>query len=256
MEKYIKIFWKNQAIKHKNSHKFSWGDNYAIDLEIMNINKYIPKNGLVLDIGCGNGYSTFFYLDKKPKQIIGIDFEEKCIHYANKTKKERDIGKKIIFKTGDIKNLQYKDETFDLVYTTRVLINLPNWEDQIRGINECIRVTKKGGKVIFSEAFWEPLVLINSLRVIKQLKPLIEHDFNRYLKKQKLEAYLNSKNLKFEVNDFCSIYYLGSRFLRELVTNPNDYPGYSNPINKIFYDIEKEFSGGGFGIQQMYIIRK
>ena len=53
-----------------------------------------------------------------------------------------------------------------------------------------------------------------------------------------------------------SIYYLGSRFLRELVTNPADYKGYSNPINKLFYEIEKEFSGGGFGIQQIYLLYK
>jgi hypothetical protein len=48
---------------------------------------------------------------------------------------------------------------------------------------------------------------------------------------------------------------LGSRFLRELVTDPAAYPGF-NPINRIFYDIEKDFSGGGFGIQQAYIITK
>ncbi len=71
-----------------------------------------------------------------------------------------------------------------------------------------------------------------------------------------LEKFLADKGLSFECNEFSSVYYLGSRFLRELVTTPSDYPGYSNPINEIFYNIEKEFSGGGFGIQQAYIIRK
>jgi hypothetical protein len=71
-----------------------------------------------------------------------------------------------------------------------------------------------------------------------------------------LEEFFNQKRLKFSVNEFSSVYYLGSRFLRELVTNPAAYPGFSNPINRIFYDIEKEFSGGGFGIQQAYIVTK
>ncbi len=62
--------------------------------------------------------------------------------------------------------------------------------------------------------------------------------------------------LEFENVDFSSIYYLGSRFLREIVTNPQDYPGYSHPINEIFYKIEEPFSGGDFGIQQAYILRK
>jgi hypothetical protein len=52
------------------------------------------------------------------------------------------------------------------------------------------------------------------------------------------------------------VYYIGSRFLRELVTEINNYQGYSNPINKHFYDLEKIYSGGGFGIQQAYIIIK
>lgn len=65
-----------------------------------------------------------------------------------------------------------------------------------------------------------------------------------------------SKNLTFENIDFSSIYYLGSRFLRELVTDIDQYPGYSNPINEIFYKIEQEYSGGNFGIQQIYVISK
>jgi hypothetical protein len=54
--------------------------------------------------------------------------------------------------------------------------------------------------------------------------------------------------------EFTSIYYLGSRFLRELVTDHTSYEGYSNPINLDFYELEKKYSGGGFGIQQAYII--
>jgi len=91
---------------------------------------------------------------------------------------------------------------------------------------------------------------------MRQLPSLIEHDFNRYLKKERLEELLTTLRLEFSVEEFSSVYYLGSRFLRELVTDPSAYPGYTNPINKIFYELECEFSGGGFGIQQAYIVRK
>ena len=70
---------------------------------------------------------------------------------------------------------------------------------------------------------------MNALRALVGLPALIEHDFNRYLKKGNLEGYLQSLGVAYEIVDFCSVYYLGSRFLRELVTNPADYPGYSNP---------------------------
>jgi ubiquinone/menaquinone biosynthesis C-methylase UbiE len=194
-------------------------------------------------------------LNKKPNSIIGVDFSEKMIEFAQLKIKEEKINN-ISFQVGDIRQLQFEDQTFDLTYTTRVLINLPNWEEQKQGINECLRVTKSNGIVILSEAFWEPLILLNSIRTIKQLPPLVEHDFNRYLKKQKLTDFLNQLQAKYEIIDFSSIYYLGSRFLRELVTNIEDYEGYSNPINEIFYNIEKQFSGGDFGIQQAYVIYK
>jgi ubiquinone/menaquinone biosynthesis C-methylase UbiE len=252
---FIKEFWDNQAAQFKTDHSASWGDKFAIDLEIANISEHIIEGTTVLDVGCANGYSTFRQLETKPKHITGIDYSEDMIKYANEQKSISGI-KNVDFLIGDIRNIQFENDSFDLTYTTRVLINLPTWQEQIQGIKECLRVTKKGGKVIFSEAFYEPLVLLNSLRSLKNLVPLEEHDFNRYLKKQKLEKYFSEGNINFKMVDFSSVYYLGSRFLRELVTDIADYPGYSNPINKIFYDIEKDFSGGGFGIQVAYIIQK
>jgi len=255
MSDFIKTFWETQATKFKGSHEASWGDNFAIALEVENIAKYIKHGDTVLDVGCSNGHATLAMLQKKPVEIHGVDYAENMIVYANENKKSLNASN-VFFDVGDIKKLNFKDNHFDVVYTTRVLINLPSWQDQVIGIEECIRVTRPGGTIIFSEAFWEPLVLLNSLRALKQLPPLIEHDFNRYIKKTKIEDLLNKKGLSWSIEEFSSIYYLGSRFLRELVTTPSDYPGYSNPINKIFYEVEKEFSGGGFGIQQAYIVKK
>ena len=256
MTDFIKQTWDNQAEKHKESHWASWGDNYAISLEVENIAKYIKEGDNVLDIGCANGYSTFEQFNRNKIKIHGVDYSEKMIEHAQESKKNKKLGDQITFSVGDIRQLDFEDNFFDVTYTTRVIINLPNWKEQVNGISECIRVTKKGGIIILSEAFWEPLVLLNSLRTLKNLVPLVEHDFNKYLKKQSLEKLLKDALLKYEIIDFSSIYYLGSRFLRELVTKVDDYPGYSNPINEIFYNIEKDYSGGGFGIQQAYVIYK
>ena len=256
MTEFIKKFWEKQGEIFKESHEASWGDNFAIDLEIENISKYINEGDNVLDVGCANGYSTYFYLKKKPIHITGVDFAKSMIKRAQNSAKKLNVEKFVKFELGDIRKLDYPDLAFDVSYTTRVLINLPNWKEQKLGIDELIRVTKEGCRVILSEAFYEPLVLLNSLRQLVQLPPLVEHDYNRYLKKSKVEEYLKNKGYNFECIDMSSIYYLGSRFLRELVTNPSDYKGYSNPINKLFYNIEKEFSGGGFGIQQIYLVYK
>jgi ubiquinone/menaquinone biosynthesis C-methylase UbiE len=256
MEDFIKQTWDNHADRFKDSHWASWGDNYAIALEIDNVSDYIKDNDYVLDVGCANGYSTFKQFEKKKIKIHGVDFSEKMIRYALERKANERLNDEINFSVNDIRNLEFEDNTFDLTYTTRVIINLPNWKEQKQAISECLRVTRKGGIAILSEAFWEPLVLLNSLRALKNLQPLTEHDFNRYLKKQKVEDLLKEMELRFEIVDFSSVYYLGSRFLRELVTNPSDFEGYSNPINEIFYNIEKKYSGGGFGIQQAVVIFK
>jgi len=256
---FIKDFWNNQGEKFKESHWASWGDIFMINLETELISKQIGESRYILDVGCANGFSAFKQLEANPKiKMIGVDFAEKMIDAATKELKEKygHFQDRVQFKAGDVCDLNFEDNSFDLAYTTRVLINLPDWELQKKGIDEMIRVVKKGGKVVLLEAFREPLNLLNAMRALKSLPPLVEHDFNRYLEISNVDDYLSSLGIQFKRIDFSSIYYLGSRFLRELVTDVNQYEGYSNPINEIFYNIEKEYSGGGFGIQQAYIIQK
>jgi len=256
MSEHILEFWTSQADKHGADHDASWGDYHMINLEIDAIGCRIMEGDDVLDVGCANGYSTFHQIERGAATIAGIDFSEAMVREANKLREKHPSKDKLSFQVGNAKQIQFDDNSFDVVYTTRTLINLSTWEEQKLAVSECIRVCRPGGRVILSEAFWEPLSLLNAMRALVNLPPLVEHDFNRYFKKSYLESYLTELNLEFEALDISSIYYLGSRFLRELATEAKDYPGYSNPINKIFYDIEKEYSGGGFGIQQIYVINK
>jgi hypothetical protein len=72
-----------------------------------------------------------------------------------------------------------------------------------------------------------------------------------------LEAWLREQGLSFQVEDFSSVYYLGSRVFRELIQKEQlPFGDYSSPVNKLFYEIEREYSGGGMGVQQAYVIRK
>lgn len=256
-ENFIKDYWEEQGLLHGDSHWASWGDNWMIDLEIDTIGKHIKDSDKVLDIGCANGYATFRQAElHNLTSITGVDFAASMVMEAQKAKQQKCLCDNIDFKKGDVLALQFPDSTFDVAYTTRVLINLPTWELQMQGIAECIRVVKPNGTIVLSEGFWEPLMLLNAIRALKSLAPLVEHDFNRYLKLSVLEIHLKKLGLNYQIEDFSSIYYLGSRFLRDLVTDPTAYLGFSNPINKIFFEIEKQFSGGGFGIQQAVVIKK
>lgn len=256
---FIKEIWEQQARQFGTSHAASWQDIFAINLEIETIAPYIKEGDTILDVGCANGFSAFSQLKRGPGKIVGVDFSENMIESANVAREALPAGEKqkTSFQVGDIRHLDFGDETFDVVYTTRVLINLPNWREQAQGLAECIRVTRKGGTVVISEAFWEPLVKLNALRSVCGLPSLVEHDFNRYLKKKNVETYLSEKKLTFKNIEFSSIYYLGSRFLRDLVTDLKDKDNYTNPINSVFFDLEKKHNSfGGFGIQQAFVITK
>lgn len=250
---HIKDFWEKQAEVFGTSYEASWGDYYMIELELETIGKYIGYRQSVLDVGCANGYSTsqqaMAHLSCK---FVGIDYAENFISAAKKTSNMDNIE----FLLGDARAIQFADNTFDVVYTTRVLINLPTWSEQTQAIKECIRVAKPGGTIIFSEAFWEPMELLNAMRMLKGLDAITMHDFNRYLKLSGIKGLLKSLNLTFHIEDFSSIYYLGTRFLKQLIAGPESYVSYKDEINKAFYELEKKFSGGGMGIQQAVIITK
>ncbi len=265
MSSHIKQFWDEQAKKHGTSHEASWGDNWALDLEINTISKFIKDGDKVLDVGCANGYSALQQCEKHKVELVGVDYSKEMIEQAifnleHFTSNNRNVPGTIGFRVCDIRNIDFQDNYFDVTYTTRCLINLPTWEEQMQGIKECIRVTKPGGKIILSEAFYEPLVLLNAMRQLVGLTPLVEHDFNRYIKKERLEDFLDmrfDKTFKWNCIDFSSVYYLGSRFLRELVDQEfYKTEGYSHPVNKAFHELSSKFQGGGFGIQQAYVITK
>lgn len=257
MGNHINDYWEAQAVFHKKDHSASWSDKFAIELEIENIGEYIDADADVLDVGCANGYSAISqYLRHGCKSMTGIDYSESMIRYANEAKEEHNLPDHIRFEVGDVRSIRFAPETFDVVYTTRVLINLSTWDEQIQGISECLRLARKGGRVVLSEAFWEPLVLLNSIRTVSKLPPLVEHDYNRYLKKANLENYLKEQNIEFQCKDFSSLYYLGSRFIRELIPEHKGFVPYDNPINKMFFDLQNNYSGGEYGIQQIYVLTK
>lgn len=253
----IREYWENQAQLHGASHAASWGDSHAISLEIDTIAKHIKDGDSVLDVGCANGYSALRQMWRNQvKRLVGVDFSPAMIATACEEKGNQGFGSSVEFRIGDARALEFKGESFDVVYTTRTLINLPSWDEQKQAIGEALRVCKRGGTVILCEAFWEPLCALNALRAVAKLPPLVEHDFNRYLKKSKLESLLRAQSLEFFCEEFSGVYYIGSRFLRELATDVNAWPGYTNPINELFRVMEREYSADGFGIQQAYVVSK
>lgn len=99
------------------------------------------KPSLALDAGCGTGY---FMQDLKEFAFpIGIDNSEHSLSYAKK--KTKNIIR------GDICNMPFKDEAFDLITTLGVLYNETVTDDDA-AIKEFSRVLKNNGILIIDES--------------------------------------------------------------------------------------------------------
>lgn len=134
---YDKHHSKNPAVKYL-MHNF-----HRVLIKLLN--KISPKS--VLDVGCGEGYTTKIIINKFPKAtIVGCDIEKEMVDAAKKN------NPKHKFYLGSAYDLKFKAKMFDVTIMNEVLEHLDEPE---RAILECERVAKKG--CIFSvpnEPYW------------------------------------------------------------------------------------------------------
>lgn len=94
----------------------------------------------VLEIGCGVGTDGAQFA-RAGADYTGVDLTEAAIELARK--RFELSGLQGNFQVADAENLQFSDETFDLVYSHGVLHHTP---DTARAIREIHRVLKPGGR--------------------------------------------------------------------------------------------------------------
>lgn len=96
------------------------------------------KGKKILDLACGNGYFTNLLLQKGAK-VIGIDSSDELINIA-----KNKFGDHFII--SDSTNIPLK-ERFDLIISNIALHDIENYEGTI---NECVRLLKNEGELLFS----------------------------------------------------------------------------------------------------------
>lgn len=100
------------------------------------IERFIPKNSEILEIGCGTGKYTEI-LKKDAKRICGVDISSKMIEMAKKR------SPNVEFIVGDCEALRdFKDEEFDVVAGFNTFSYFPNKPKALFSIH---RVLRKGG---------------------------------------------------------------------------------------------------------------
>ncbi len=104
------------------------------------------KGVSVLDVGCGLGGPCRMLADKYNCQATGIDLSNEYIRTANKLSKLVNLNNKTTFIQGNATELPFEDNTFDVVWTQHVQMNIP---DKKKFYSEIIRVLKTGGYFLF-----------------------------------------------------------------------------------------------------------
>lgn len=119
----------------------------------------IQRNSLVLDVGCGTGYTIEGILKMATNGIlVGLDLTPEQLKRAIIK-----LGNYAAFVRGDAENLPFKTGKFDAVISAGAIEYFPNAEETIK---EMARVVKREGKVVVAgpEKTW-----FDKVRVSKSL---------------------------------------------------------------------------------------
>lgn len=100
----------------------------------------------ILDVGCGTGFFTIL-LQKQGHEVTGIDLTPDMILHGRELAQEEQADCKL--EVMDAENLEFEDESFDVVISRNLTWTLPNVGHAYR---EWYRVLKKGGVLINFDA--------------------------------------------------------------------------------------------------------
>jgi len=122
------------------------------DLEVEIVTPYV-KGKKVLEAGCGTGL-ILQRVAKIAKEAVGVDLSPGMLAHA------RNRG--LSCQEADLCNIPFEDESFDTVYSFKVLAHVPEIE---KAIQEMSRVCKPGGHLILE--FYNPLSIRGLIKFIK-----------------------------------------------------------------------------------------
>jgi ubiquinone/menaquinone biosynthesis C-methylase UbiE len=207
------------------------------EIEIEYLGRYLKDNIKILDVGCGNGYSTLTLASKYASSFTGIDFTREMIIQAKDIQHKFTVKKSVKFYTGDVTQMQFNNEEFDIVISERCLLNLPTKDEQWQAIREIARVLKPDGKYLMLEGTIQGLQQLNILRSTFNLDPILDADprynwfSNKFDEAEMIPIVMKSFPELEHIQRF-GMYYFISRVIHPLLMAP-EQPKYNAKINEI-----------------------
>jgi Methyltransferase domain len=153
-------FWAKQARQHGGALEATASTDWVRAASLRRLKKLLRKSDHTLEVGCGNASSLLGPLSHFCR-AFGVDITFEMLVTAQQAR-NRIKG----LARSDACRLPFPDGKFDVVYTSRCLINILDPEMQCLAIRELFRAAKQDGTVILIENYEEPVAAMN--HAIKQ----------------------------------------------------------------------------------------
>jgi len=91
----------------------------------------------VLELGCGIGSVSAFFAENYDMNVLGIDFDPGQVKIARHMHPENNH---LSFRVGDASNLNFENESFDLVLSQDVFHHISAWDSAVQEVARVLRL--------------------------------------------------------------------------------------------------------------------
>ncbi|MCD6393303.1 MAG: methyltransferase domain-containing protein [Planctomycetes bacterium] len=245
--KNIRKYWDSRSLEAGASPSATTQDVFLRELEILTLRKTLadldlPPQSNVVDIGCGDGYSTLCIAESlETLSFKALDFSSNMIDVARgRLKNKSELKERLSFEVGDVCNLRasLEQESVDIAMTDRCLINLTSSEQQYSAFSEIHRALKPDGHYIGIENFKEGNDELNLIRKSMGLQEIPVRWHNLFLKQEEFVLKIKSLFRNVEIIDFSSSYYFATRVVySKYCQMQGAEPDYHHEIHQLAVDL-------------------
>lgn len=192
--------------------------------------RHVPAPARVLELGCGRGELLAQVAARYPQaEIWAIDVADQMAAAAAAAVPRATV------RCGDVRAMP-ADLDFDLIYSERCLINLPNWRAQLGVLDLIAARLTPHGRYLMCENSQDGLDHLNRARAALDL-PTIDRPWHNCYFRDADVGYVTSLRLLERRHDSATYYFLSRVVQAALAHRAGTVPAYDAPINQVARDL-------------------